>query len=193
MTAIEATVDQLIVREGGYVYTDRKHDRGGKTFAGLTFTAYNRIGRATGEWPGVKSDRFQSMAREAEKNPKHVLRSRVRFAFKHEYLDRFKDLPKGLREMTQDAAINCGWNRAAKWIQKAVGARPDGIVGPDTLRDARAAASKAGDRRAAMMAFTALRLEHCGRLVQKAPAQAENIVGWQRRCMNVLAEAMEMY
>jgi lysozyme family protein len=33
-----------------------------------------------------------------------------------------------------DAAVNSGPSRAAKWLQSAVGAVPDGIIGPATLK-----------------------------------------------------------
>ena len=194
MDATEATVDEIIRREGGYVFSNRKNDRGGATFAGLTYTNYNAIGRATRQWPGLNGvPAFEREARAAEKDPKHPMRQRVRFAFKYEYLDRFKGLPAGLREMTQDAAINCGWKTAAKWVQKAVGAAPDGIVGPDTLRAARDMWRKGGDRRAVMLSMTKQRLERYGRLCQRKPAQVENLVGWQRRAMAVLTETMEAY
>jgi lysozyme family protein len=32
-----------------------------------------------------------------------------------------------------DASVNSGTGRAAKWLQEAVGAVPDGAIGPNTL------------------------------------------------------------
>lgn len=48
-------------------------------------------------------------------------------------------LPADLALVTFDSAINSGVNQAVRWLQQAVGSRPDGQIGPLTLAAARAA------------------------------------------------------
>ena len=55
--------------------------------------------------------------------------------YKVKYWDKIKgdDLPTGVDYAVFDAAINSGPGRAAKWLQQAVGAVPDGAIGAGTL------------------------------------------------------------
>lgn len=46
---------------------------------------------------------------------------------------RFDDLLRGVDVTVFDSAVNSGVWRAAKWLQQAVGAEPDGYIGPKTL------------------------------------------------------------
>lgn len=43
------------------------------------------------------------------------------------------NLPHPLDLMVFDSAVNSGVERASQWVQHAVGAQPDGIIGPVTL------------------------------------------------------------
>lgn len=49
------------------------------------------------------------------------------------------EIPAPLALVAFDAAVNQGISRAAHWLQLAVGAAPDGIVGPGTIAAAQAA------------------------------------------------------
>ncbi|MCF8405748.1 MAG: peptidoglycan-binding protein [Bacteroidales bacterium] len=51
------------------------------------------------------------------------------------YWDKCKcdDLPSGVDYAVFDAAVNSGPGRGAKWLQTAIGANPDGGIGPNTL------------------------------------------------------------
>ncbi len=51
-------------------------------------------------------------------------------------------LPAALALLVFDAAVNNGPARAARWLQTATGATPDGIVGPHTLAAVEAAVSR---------------------------------------------------
>lgn len=188
---INAIVDDLIEREGRWKYTNRKNDLGGPTFAGVTLKTLNKWSKKHGG-EALTPAEFESAARAATKDPNHPLRNNVRVIYEGEFIKPFVGLPRGLRELTIDAGVNCGWPRAARWCQQAVGSHPDGIVGPKTLRKARDLWRKQDARRAALVDFSGQRLEYYGRLCKRRPEQVENLVGWQRRTIAVLGEAMEV-
>ncbi len=50
--------------------------------------------------------------------------------------------------MAFDAAVNSGTYRAAKWLQSAAGAAPDGLIGPNTIALAKKPNSALAARRA---------------------------------------------
>jgi lysozyme family protein len=75
-----------------------------------------------------------------------------------------------------DAAINCGPDRARRWLQQAVGATADGVIGPRTL-----AAATAADPRAAVREMLARRLQHHASL----PTMRNFGLGWMRRCADL--------
>jgi len=61
--------------------------------------------------------------------------------YRRDYWDRLRldEIPAALRLHVFDAAVNSGTAAAARWLQLAVGANPDGIIGPATLAAAQAA------------------------------------------------------
>ena len=60
----------------------------------------------------------------------------VKPVYKKLYADkvRFDDLPSGLDWAVLDWAVNSGTGGAAKALQKTVGAKQDGAIGPKTLQ-----------------------------------------------------------
>jgi lysozyme family protein len=65
----------------------------------------------------------------------------VQLIYKQGYWDKVKgdNLPSGLDFAIFDWAVNSGPGRAAKALQKAVGATADGAIGPKTLEAVEAA------------------------------------------------------
>ena len=55
--------------------------------------------------------------------------------YREEYWNavRADELPAGIRHVMFDAAVNSGPVQAIKWLQRAVGASDDGVLGPRTL------------------------------------------------------------
>lgn len=51
---------------------------------------------------------------------------------------RADELPAEVRYAVFDAAVNSGVRQAARWLQRAVGVRDDGVIGPITLGAVRA-------------------------------------------------------
>jgi len=60
--------------------------------------------------------------------------------YRRQYWDacRCDDLPPAIRYAVFDGAVNSGVGQSVKWLQRAVDARDDGKVGPETITKARA-------------------------------------------------------
>jgi len=108
---------EILKWEGGYV--DDPRDPGGATNLGVTLATLS-------DWLG----------RSATKAEVHALTGdAVAPIYRAKYWTAVHgdDLPAGVDLLTFDASVNSGPARAAKWLQKAVGAEPDGQIGPATL------------------------------------------------------------
>lgn len=92
------------------------------------------------------------------------------------------DLPAIVAVVAFDAAINCGAARAVRWLQAAVGASQDGVLGPRTL-----AALRASDHRAVASEMIAQRFAHHAGL----PTWRTFGMGWARRCSALLLFAAD--
>ena len=99
------------------------------------------------------------------------------------YADR---LPAPLALLAFDAGVNCGVSRSARWLQIAVGAKPDGIVGPQTLSAVRTRCQDGTDTVCAEM--LAARLLFMSNL----PTWPTFGSGWSRRLCRLLLEAVHM-
>jgi len=104
---------KLLGHEGGFV--DHPADPGGATNWGIT----ERVARANG-YTGP----MQLLPVEVAKT-----------IYKKDYWlpIRADELPAEIRYAVFDAAVNSGNAQAVRWLQRAVGATPDGIIGPRTL------------------------------------------------------------
>lgn len=111
----ENALEHLLKSEGGWV--NHPSDPGGETNMGVTKRVWE-------EWVG-----------HPVKTMKMLEPIDVAPLYKAKYWDRIKgdDLPEGVAYCVFDAAVNSGTGRAAKWLQEAVGAVPDGSIGPKTL------------------------------------------------------------
>ena len=109
----------LLKHEGGF--SDHPADPGGKTRFGIT--------EAVAREAGYRGD-----MRELPLD----LAKRI---YKDRYWDavRAEELPAAVRYAVFDAAVNSGPRQAIRWLQRAVGVRDDGIIGPITLGAVRAA------------------------------------------------------
>ena len=107
----------MLASEGGFV--NHPSDPGGMTNLGVT--------KATWEnWVGRQSD---------EKEMRSLTPEKVEPLYKKKFWDacRCDDLPSGIDYLVFDFAVNAGVGRSAKTLQSAVGATPDGAIGPLTL------------------------------------------------------------
>lgn len=105
--------DKLLGHEGGY--SDHADDPGGKTRFGITEAVAREVG-----YKGDMRELPLDLARRI-------------------YLERYwrpvraDELPAELRYAVFDAAVNSGPTQAIKWLQRAVWATDDGIIGPATM------------------------------------------------------------
>ena len=126
---------KLLGHEGGY--TNNPSDPGGATNWGVT----QAVARANG-YAGDMRDFMPAQAKAI---------------YKRLYWDavRADELPDSVRFDVFDAAVNSGVGQAVRWLQRAVGAEADGVIGPATIAAAAAeplAAQKFNGYRLMMMA-----------------------------------------
>jgi len=112
----------VLKHEGGFV--NHPKDPAGITNLGVTIAVWE-------EWVGRES---------SEKEMRSLTPEMVAPLYKQKYWDRVKadDLPSGVNYAVFDAGVNSGTGRAAKWLQEAVGAVPDGVIGEKTLAKVKA-------------------------------------------------------
>ncbi len=115
----DAAFDLLLKHEGGY--SDHAADPGGKTRFGITEAVAREVG-------------YRGDMRELPLD----LAKRI---YKDRYWDTVKteQLPAAVRYSVFDAAVNSGAGQAAKWLQRALGVKDDGVIGPQTMAAANAA------------------------------------------------------
>jgi len=111
-------LEMILHHEGGYV--NHPEDPGGITNLGVTKRVYE-------EWVGKKV---------TEEKMKNLKVEDVAPIYNKNYWFRVKgnQLPSGLDLCVFDFGVNAGTGRAAKYLQKMVGATADGAIGPATLR-----------------------------------------------------------
>lgn len=130
----DAAFDLLLGHEGGY--SDHAADPGGKTRFGVTEAVAREVG-------------YKGDMRELPLD----LAKRI---YKDRYWDAIKaeQLPPALRYPLFDAAVNSGPGQAVKWLQRALGVKDDGVIGPQTI-----AAANAGNPDALRMRMLSQRLK----------------------------------
>ena len=108
----------LLKHEGGFV--DHPKDPGGMTNLGVTKAVYDK-------WIGKESTEAEMCG---------LTQDDVAPIYKKNYWDRCKcdQLPSGADWSVFDWAVNSGTGRASKAMQKIVGAKQDGAIGPKTLQ-----------------------------------------------------------
>lgn len=106
--------------EGGYVNDPRDH--GGATNLGITQRTLDTARLAHAGW-GLPGDVGSLKRADAAR------------IYRADYWDavRGDDLPPAVAFLAFDCAVNQGPGRARKWLQGAVGATPDGDMGPKTM------------------------------------------------------------
>lgn len=166
-----AALAHVLVHEGGYV--DHPLDPGGATNFGITR-------RTLAAWRGVRPWR---------KLPKSEVQALKRREVAQIYRARYWDgvlgdkLPSGVDYAVFDFAVNSGVARAANALQRVVGARPDGIIGP--------------------MSLAAVSRHHPKTIIRRLSAHRRGFLqrlrtwktfgrGWTARVNGVLEDALEM-
>jgi lysozyme family protein len=114
----DPSLKHVLVHEGGYV--NHPKDPGGATNKGVTQDVYNT---------------YRARRKLVPASVKVISDHEVKDIYRTQYWDKIKgdDLPAGVDYCVFDFAVNSGVSRAIKYLQGAVGATPDGIIGPATL------------------------------------------------------------
>ena len=134
MSVFQNLFNRLMEHEGGYV--NHPTDPGGETMYGVT----KRVARAHGYNGPMRSLPKATAQAIADKSYWQAING--------------DDLPRAVAWQVVDAAYNHGNKQAAKFLQRAIGASADGIIGPRTL-----AKVKAMDQNDIIFLFLAERLE----------------------------------
>lgn len=121
-TVFDEALTLVLVHEGGYV--NHRADPGGPTNLGVTLATARRLGI------DVDGDGDTDITDIKKLTPKHA-----GIVYRANYWDavRGDDLPAGVDYATFDFAVNSGPSRAAKFLQRALGVKADGTIGPITL------------------------------------------------------------
>lgn len=154
-------IDDILHREGGYV--DHAADKGGPTNFGITQ-------KTLSAWLGRQATKGDVQALD-EKTARAIY---AKAYVQAPGFDQIKD--DRLRALVVDSGVQHGPTTAAKWLQIAVGANPDGKIGPKTL-----AALNAAKTEAVYLAVLALRTEYYGRILVNDASQHVFALGWLRR------------
>ncbi len=179
MYRIESIIDEILDAEGGLVFTNRPNDRGGPTFAGITFETFTawRLARY-GTAPNIE-------------DLKNMQESEVREIYRERYVigPNFDDIEDHLlRHNVIDAGVLHGQGWAARRIQEVAAVKADGIIGPISL--------KAINRRALSPAMNLLfvrrRVEKIVRIVKADTTQLANLAGWSNRALRFLLNEAEL-
>lgn len=165
----ERALSLVLKHEGGYV--DHPRDPGGATNKGITLATYRRYVNRSGTKADIKA----------------LTTHEAGIVYKKQYWDKVRgdDLPGGLDYAVFDFAVNSGPSRAAKYLQKVVGAVQDGQIGKLTLI---AVSSSPKSTRQIIDELCADRLAFLKRL--KHWPTFKN--GWTARVSMVETDAMEM-
>ena len=159
MSAFEQAFSIVIGHEGGYV--DDPNDPGGETKYGISKRSYPAVDIGALTLEGAQA------------------------IYQRDYWDRMEcdALDPGLALVAFDSAVNCGVGRATRWLQEAVGAAADGVIGPDTR-----AKIKVADPHAVLVAIHAMRIDYMANL----PTWSRFGRGWSKRLAALPLQAATM-
>ena len=143
----DALVDRIVAREGGWQLTDHPDDPDLATYGGMRFATWAAATPAVGD--------LDEFVRRAQAHDP-ALRDEIRLAFRGRFVAPVAEWfptthARGAAlETAVDHGVTSGLRAAARVVQKAVGAAPDGIVGRRTRERVDAALRRRGDLGLAM-------------------------------------------
>jgi len=167
----DACFDRVIQSEGGYV--NDPADAGGETNLGVTAGAWGAyLGRP------INSGEMQSLTKDT-----------VKPFYRQMYWDKAKgdDLPAGVDYAVFDFAVNAGVSRAAKFLQRSVGAVDDGVIGGGTLGKVAVT-----NKQRLLAAFADQKQRFYNGLALSNPSQQKFLKGWLSRVDKVQTAAESM-
>lgn len=162
--------ERTVGHEGGYTADSR--DRGNWTSGVIG------KGELRGTKFGISAMSYPNV------DIKNLTVNEAKAIYKRDFWDALNlgSAPQVMQFQLFDAAINHGWRRVVPMLQRAVGVKDDGIIGPKTI-----AAAKAMDPNDLVMKFLAERIEY----FTKLSTFTTYARGWMVRCANNLRIATE--
>ena len=165
MTPFQRALAFVLKVEGGY--TNDPVDRGGATNKGILQRVYDIYRKAEGLRPA---------------DVRHILNIEVEEIYRDAYwlegdCDR---LPWPVSLVHFDACVNTGVTQAARFLQRSVGAEPDGRIGPKTLEALRALLERETPLAVAER-LVRRREPFYRRLAEVDPTQNRFLQGWLNR------------
>lgn len=117
MSNAKRAIPLILKHEGGYV--NHPNDPGGPTNKGITLATFRRYIKPKGSIADLKA----------------LTEAQAVVVYKRQYWDAVNAdlLPAGVDYAVADFAVNSGPARAAKYLQRVVGAAQDGRIGPATI------------------------------------------------------------
>ena len=159
------SLDFVLQWEGGYV--NHPNDRGGATNRGITQATYDswriRNGLSRSPVSGISGEEVSDIYASGYWKPVCA-----------------DDLMAPLDLCVFDAAVQHGPGRAAKWLQRVVGAKQDGAIGPKTLTALALLIDRDG-LEAVIGYYMEIRDEFYQDIVARDPSQAVFMRGWMNR------------
>ena len=171
---IEDIITDVLKAEGWDRYTNRPTDRGGPTKWGITLATF----RDHEDDDSITDADIRALT-EADARAFYLTRYFTETGF--------NQLHALLLPLVVDCAVNHGRGRAAKWFQKAVGAKQDGGIGPNTL-----AAAEAVSPTVIYLNICAYRVRFYGAIVGRDHSQAEYISGWNNRAAKFIVALADL-
>ena len=167
MAKFEDFIDDLVKKEGGYVLTDNKSDRGGLTFAGISQ-------KSNPNWDGWK------MIHEGKVPSKEMVWDQYRQNYWTPI--RLQDVKNpDVAEMLLSCSVLSGVRTCAKLMQRTCGATVDGLVGPQTL-----SLINAMNPALFEAVFTLMRIDRYRKICTRDKSQRKWLVGWLNRVFHEL-------
>lgn len=177
MANFEEAFAHTMKAEGGYVHDPQ--DPGGETYKGI---ARARNSKWMG-WTRIDLLKQQSsFPRNLDKDSQ--LQQAISEFYEVNYWDRVKgdDIQnQDIAESIFDFAVNAGPVTSAKLAQMAVGAEPDGVIGPKTLEKL-----NRDEPRAFLAVFAIGKISRYVSIVERRPESRKFFYGWIRRTLEGL-------
>ena len=159
----------------------------------LAFEGGNTVDHAGPTNLGVTQDTYNNWRKSQglpTKSVKDIEPQEAKELYRKEYFEKpgFSKLPANVAGVLFDFGVNAGTPRAAMALQKAVGASPDGVIGPKTLKAVDDFVNRKGEQ-PLLQSIIDQRSQHIDSLIQKNPAKYKKYEnGWKNRINAIKSE-----
>lgn len=170
MASLEPILDVILSHEGGYRLTDHTNDRGGRTYAGISW----RANKSWAGWDLIDNGEVDSEA----------LRGLVAQRYRERYWTpiRGDEIPSHELAMSlMSCAVLSGTHVAIKLCQMVLGLKADGVFGPRTMEAVVQIQPHTLEEALFDARFALARIARYSELVRRYPKQMAHFRGWVNR------------